>query len=220
MRYIDMTHTIKNGMPCFGAAWHISPEIKKLGDVKEVGRNTSTFLLGSHTGTHMDAPLHFIPGGNSIESLPLDILCGAITVVDFRKRIRDYEITLSDVENLPLGERMLFVFGWDKKWETTEFYQGYPYFSVAAAKFLVDNGVKLIAMDSPSPDDSRTKLLSPEDSIIHKLFLGAGVILVEYLNNTSELDFTAKHELYALPLKVLGADGSPSRVVIKETEEG
>lgn len=216
MRLIDMTHDIEAGMPTFNAPWHAKPEFHQMGTIGKVGRNTSAFMLGSHTGTHIDAPLHFVSNGAGIDSVPIDILCGEITVVDLRESPECYEVTVEDLSDRLITERMLFVFGWDKQWKTEMFYKNYPYFSKKAAEYLVERGVKLLAIDTPSPDDSRIPLLSERDSEIHKIFLSNSIVLVEYLANTSGLDFEKKHKIYALPLKVLGRDGSPARVVLCE----
>ena len=75
MKIIDLSYVIENGMPTCGTPWHENVNIKHLGFLNEVGRNTHALTMGSHTGTHMDAPFHFIDGGRTIEFTPLDVVC-------------------------------------------------------------------------------------------------------------------------------------------------
>jgi kynurenine formamidase len=76
MKIIDLSYVIENGMPTCGTPWHENVNIHHLGYLNEVGRNTHALTMGSHTGTHMDAPFHFIEGGRTIEDTPLDVVCG------------------------------------------------------------------------------------------------------------------------------------------------
>ena len=91
---------------------------------------------------------------------------------------------------------------------------GNPFFTKEAAEFLVSSNVELIAYDSPSPDDSRTKLGSDEDSLIHKIFLTNDIILVEYLANLDQVKDLQGWNISVNPLKIKSADGSPARVFL------
>jgi arylformamidase len=210
-RVVDLTHKIHTGMMRFNADWHIRAEIRKNGDIASVGRNTSEIIIGSHTGTHIDAARHFIADGEAIDNIPLSKLIGAVQVSDFSHLPRDYALKVHDIQSLAISERVIFNFGWAKYWESDNFYKLYPHFSAEAAQYLVDSGVRLLGMDTPSPDDSKIELLSAEDSKIHKLFLSQGVILIEYLTNLDELSGSGWH-ICALPLPISGGDGSPARV--------
>ena len=80
-----------------------------------------------------------------------------------------------------------------------------------------ENGMRLMALDTPSPDDgSAINNISDEDSPNHKFMLKKGVIIVEYLCNTDKLDLNKKYEIFALPLKIIGSDGAPARVIVRE----
>ena len=118
------------------------------------------------------------------------------------------------LEEIQITKKMLFKFGWGKNWGSKTFYFGYPYFTEDAAKYLISQNVELIAYDAPSPDDSRTKLGSSEDSIIHKIFLENNIILVEYLANLDQIKELNGWSISANPLKIKGGDGSPARVFI------
>jgi arylformamidase len=95
------------------------------------------------------------------------------------------------------------------------FYTDHAYLSHEAAHWLVDRGVRLLGMDTPQPDNPRSDPKATVDSPIHKILLGNGVILVEYLCNLSLLH-SSEIEFIALPLKILGADGSPVRAIAIE----
>lgn len=215
MKIIDLSYVIENGMPTCGTPWHENVNIKHLGFLDKVGRNTHALTMGSHTGTHMDAPFHFIDGGRTIEYTPLDVVCGEIQIVDFTYIGPNGIVKYDDVKDLKVAERMLFRFDWFKKWKTHEFYKSFPYFEEAAVDYLIKGGIKLMAMDTPSPDYGGN-IQSKEDSPNHKTLLKKDVVIVEYLTNTDQLDLTKKHRIIALPLKFKCCDGSPSRVIMEE----
>ena len=99
-----------------------------------------------------------------------------------------------------------------------KFYEDWPYFEDDAARYLVEQGVEMLGLDTPSPDDSRISMGSSEDSKVHKIFLAKKVILVEYIAN---LDLITDYEgwsVIALPIKVKGSDGAPSRVCLVRGE--
>ncbi len=219
MNFIDLTHEMEKGMPCFHADWHTAFSSETLGTIQSVGRNTKKLTLGSHTGTHMDAPRHFIPDGITIPEIPLSTLFGDVTLIDLRSLADDTEVTTEMLRGIPLHERVICVFGWDKHWNTGDYYAKYPYFSEEAAQYLVDSGVKLLGLDTPSPDDSKTPLHAENDSVIHKLFLKNGVILVEYLATAGITDYTRGYQIAALPMKINDSDGAPARVILIEKEK-
>jgi arylformamidase len=214
MKIIDLSFVIENGIPTCGTPWHQTVKLEQMGTIDTVGRNTHSILLGSHTGTHMDAPYHFVKGGRTIESTPLETLCGPISVIDFSRFKAGDVVQYDDVKDLKVTERMLFRFDWFKHWRTGDYYKAFPFFSEEAVGFLMANGIKLLAMDTPSPDD--TKNINSIDSPNHKALLSKDIIIIEYLNNTDQIDLTKKHTLVALPLKLKGSDGSPSRVILFE----
>jgi arylformamidase len=219
MKIIDLTHDLEPGMPCFKADWHEPFSSTTLGTIETVGRNTKKLVMGSHTGTHIDAPAHFIPEGKNIADIPLGTLCGDVTLLDLRHVGQNTAVTPADLQGIKLHQRVICIFGWDAHWDKGDFYQNYPYFSEEAAQFLIESGVKILGMDTPSPDDSRTPLHSANDSAIHKLFLKNDIILIEYLANTETIDFTKEYQLIALPMKIKSCDGAPARVILIEKEE-
>jgi arylformamidase len=218
-KVIDLTYDIHEGMTTFGAHWHPSVLIKQMGKITVEGRETRKVSFGTHTGTHIDSPLHFVKGGISIDKIPIDRLIGLVTILDFTKLNENGKVTKEMIENLPLEKNVLFRFGWGKNWGTENFYKGYPFITAEAAQFLIDKKVNLIAMDTPSPDDSRIKLEvgqlgTEEDSPIHKMFLRNNVLLVEYVANLDMIDELDGWTISVMPLRLKDADGSPARVYI------
>ncbi len=217
MQIYDLTFDIETGMPSCGTPWHQKVEISPLGKICDVGRNTHRILLGSHSGTHMDAPCHFIENGSSIERLDTYLMWGKATAIDFRSKGSGSVVTLSDVQTIHVKERLIFVFGWYHKWKTNEYYNGFPYFETNAVEYLINKGMKVMALDTPSPDDgSAIQEKGRSDSPNHMLLLKNNVMIIEYLNNTDVLHHGREYEIVALPLKIKDSDGSPARVLIRE----
>jgi len=215
MKIIDLSMTIDNECMTCKVPWHETVSIERLGKLSEVGRNTSKFRLGSHTATHMDAPSHFFDGTKNIDKLDLNVCIGPVTCVDMRHKKAGDIVCLEDIKNVQVTERMLFVFGWYHWWKTPQYYKEIPYFKEDAVKYLLEKGMKLMAMDTPSPD-TVAAIDKKDDSPMHKLLLAQEVVIVEYLNDTDKIDFSREYEIIALPLKIAGSDGSPARVVLKE----
>lgn len=215
-RVVDLTHPIEEGMPTFHAHWHPDVEVERLGTIPDVGRESRRLGLGSHTGTHIDAPLHFIEEGTPIDEVPLDALVGPVRIVDLTHLGPGEAVTADMVDAFDPAERTILRYGWEDRWsDPDDFYSGYPHLTVEGARRLVEAGVRLLGYDTPSPDDSRGPLDgSGEDSPVHKLLLGSGVVLVEYLAHLAAIEPLDGWSICALPLKVRGSDGAPARVVL------
>jgi len=213
-KIIDLTYSIEEGMLTFDAPWHPQVSIEQLGRIEVEGRESRKIIFGTHAGTHVDAPLHFIKEGKGIDEIPLEKLIGPVTIIDFSNLPENQSITKEMLSSVNITKRMIFKFGWGKYWGDKIFYKNYPYFSVDGAEYLLSKNVELIGYDSPSPDDSRTKLGSEQDSKIHKILLGNDVILVEYLANLDQvLDYDGWN-ISVMPLKIKNADGSSARVIL------
>lgn len=216
--FVDLTYEMQPGMITF-AYWHPPFSIKKIGRLNIEGRETKLISFGSHCGTHLDAPLHFIKNGRTIPEILLKELVGEVTIVDFTYLKENECVTERMLKKLKITKKMLFKFGWGKHWNKKKFYQGYPYFTKEAAKFLVNKKIEMVAMDSPTPDDSRIKLTKKTlgtaiDSPIHKIFLKAGIVIVEYVANLDKLYDYQGWNIAAIPLKIKNGDGCPARVFI------
>lgn len=218
MKLIDLSLTIEEGMVRFPVHWHPMVEISKMGSLHYEKRETHKITLGTHTGTHMDAPRHFIPGGETIDNIPLETLYGNCLVVDFSHLSPNYEVSRDELKSAIKGRdvtRLLLRFNNHKKIDSLKYYQEHAFLSNDAAHFLVENGIKLLAMDTPMPDNPKNGKDSGNDSPIHHILLGSGCVLLEYLNNTDKI---TKEEIIicAFPLKIKDADGAPVRCVAIE----
>ncbi|HYE32330.1 MAG TPA: cyclase family protein [Methylomirabilota bacterium] len=206
-QWIDISVTIKSGM----VHWPDNPEIR-VEKMLDMGRgdvcNVSTLSLGSHTGTHMDAPLHFIRNGKSLDKMPLDATIGPARVVE----IKDKEAVKVE-ELLPAkikaGERILFKTRNSKRsWKTDNFDEDFIYISKEAAQFLAERKVTTVGIDYLSVGGFK------KDGIeTHQALLGAGIWVIEGLNLAKIQP--GKYELLCLPIKVLNSDGAPARALLR-----
>lgn len=215
MKIIDLSYTIDETCMTCGTSWHAKVELTHMGKINEVGRNTHGIRLGSHTGTHIDAPLHFFDEMEGIDKLDLSKVCGDCQVVDFSHIRAGEQVLLKDVENLVVTKRMLFRFDWFKQWQKECFYKDFPFFSLQAAEYLVKKGLKVIALDTPSPDSGKG-IGEFDDSPVHKLFFRNGITIIEYLTDTDRLNAGSEYTLIALPIKLRDCDGAPARVIMME----
>ncbi len=218
MKIIDLSLPIEEGMMTFPTHWHPVVEVTILGRHGIEGRETRKVVFGTHTGTHADAARHFVPNGGTIDEIPLEVLIGPATIADFTGCRPLQEIDVADLKQKLSGnvpERLILRTGWSEHFGNMKFYNEYPFLSEKAAQWLVDEGTRLIAMDTPSPDNPRDSRGAARDSPNHKVLLGAGVVLVEYVANLKAIS-SAAVELIVLPLKLKGADGCPVRCVAIE----
>ena len=161
--------------------------------------------LDMHLGTHMDAPLHFIPGASDITDLGIP-LWPAVVV-----RSRDRSIPARALPAIPLeGRAVLFDTGWVVDPESRAYFDGYSHISPELARELASRGAALVGIDTPSADPLDPALGCPS----HRILLGAGVPIVEGLCNLGALA-NVRGALWfgCFPLKLEGADGSPVRAV-------
>lgn len=173
----------------------------------------------THVGTHMDAPLHVVPNGKTIDEIPLDRVIGEGVVLNVAKR--DVEaITRKDIENayppIQLGDIAFLYTGWGSKFGTPE-YDPHPYLSEEAAEYLVAKKAKVVGLDALTPDLPGP--LRPKEGFqgpIHRILLGNGVLIIENLANL-EAVAGKRLRLFAAPLKLKGGDGGYVRVFALET---
>ncbi len=171
--------------------------------------------VGSHSGTHMDAPAH-ISLGTTIDQIPLERLVGPGVVVDVYGKRPGERIGLADVgpeaqEHLRRGRWAIFYTGWSRHWGTLD-YLTHPSLDPALARTLVEWGVGLAAMDMLNPDDTASGA-----AVVHETLLGAGVLIVENLTGLERLRAGQVYTFAFLPLKLAGGDGAPLRAVAWDT---
>ncbi len=158
--------------------------------------NLTRVDLGLHSGTHVDAPVHFIDGAEGVDTLPLDALIGPCEVV------ATADLSRESVAAAPAAERLLFKTPNSELWARDEFVDDFARLDGEAASLLVERGVRLVGVD----------YLSVGDEDAHHALLGAGIVPVEGLDLRAVEP--GSYELVCLPLRVVGADGAPARAVL------
>lgn len=169
--------------------------------------NVSLLSMGSHTGTHVDAPAHFIEGGATVESLPLDSLIGPALVAEVGcERL----IGRRDLEPLLLGgqSRLLLKTRNSALWAAGGFSRDFVALDLEGARYLTERGLRLIGIDYLSIEAFH----SPGHPV-HRHLLGAGVVILEGLDLSRVAP--GVYELVCLPLPVRGIDGAPCRAVLR-----
>jgi len=204
----DVTVTISREMPVYPGDPQI--EIKRTllleeGDVA----NVSHLSCGTHIGTHVDPPSHFVEGGIALDKLPLDVLIGPARVVD----VGDVDvIDAATVEKTALDSvtRVLFKTRNSRLWSSPhEFQRDFVYLDADAAEILVARGVKLVGIDYLS-----IEMFNFETPATHLALLSNNVIVVEGLDLSAVT--AGDYELICLPIKIKDGDGGPARVVLRE----
>jgi arylformamidase len=175
--------------------------------------NNSFAALDVHSGTHINAPLHFIRFGASVDQIPLDLLIGSCKVIHFPdiKQVTPSDLTNANIEQDT--ERLLIrtqnsIF-WTAK--IPEFKKEFTALSIEAARWIVGQGIRLLGIDYLSMGTLRNSIP------VHQILLGAGVVLLEGLNLIHAR--TGTYELICLPLNIVGAEGAPARVILRSTGE-
>ena len=157
-RYVDLSMMIHEGMQTFPAHWHTFVEITQLGRHGIENRETRKIVMGTHVGTHIDAPRHFIPGGRTVEHIPLAQLNGPALLLDFSHLPPRYELDAAELAAAVAGrsvERLVLRFDGDLKLGTNAYYEDQPYLTEASAQWLVDHGCRVLALDVAQPDNPR-----------------------------------------------------------------
>lgn len=205
--WIDISVPIYPGM----VHWPDNPAVR-IERIQDLSRgdaaNVSRLELGAHTGTHMDAPRHFLADGAGLDELPLDATIGPARVIS----IAHPQAILSDelvAHHLKAGERVLFrTQNSERCWKNNEFFEDFVYISAAAAQYLVQRKVRTVGIDYLSVGGY------VNDGIeTHQILLGAGIWLIEGLNLSAVK--AGAYELICLPLRVVGGDGAPARAVLR-----
>jgi arylformamidase len=174
--------------------------------------NVSLLHFGAHTGTHIDAPAHFIEGAPRLESLPLEVLIGEAVVIEVPKEHKLIDLNFVQEHCERVVTRVLFKTRNSSLWNLNdgEFQQDFTYLDPAAAKELVRRGVKLVGIDYLS-----VERFGQEQHPTHFELLSNDVVIVEGLNLGSVTP--GKYELICLPLRIRGGsgDGAPARAVLR-----
>ncbi len=209
MKIIDLTHTIKADMPVYPNTE--KPKIQQTNTYEKDGFREALLTLGSHTGTHIDAPAHIIEGKPTLDSFDISQFVGKALVIDCRDLKEGEEINAQRIEKYgdkaKQAEFLLFNLGWDKKWGSNEYFGDFPCLSDEALDVIIKNDYKGIGFDVISIDSIGKPL-----NVHTKLFSQKEIINVENLKNL-DLCGSDLFTFICLPLKLLNADGSPARAI-------
>lgn len=205
-RLVDVSVPLVEGMLTYPG----NPEFR-FEPVKRIAEggssNVSRLSMGTHAGTHVDAPRHFFDDGRGVQELPLELLVGPARVLAFEggggigRTDLERELVDGDV-------RVLLRTTNSALWSRAEFDRRYAYLAADGAEYLVERGVGLVGIDYLSIEQFK-KPGAPA----HRVLLSAGVVIVEGLNLSAIPP--GRCEMYCLPLPVGGADGAPARVVLR-----
>jgi kynurenine formamidase len=225
MEVIDLTHTI-----------HDDIQIYPGDPIPSIGRglthekdycHVDLLKLGSHTGTHIDAPYHFLKDGQRIDEIPVQRFIGNGILVDVSGKSERELIDSTDLKSyasqIIKGDFVILETGWDRYFGTPKYYR-HPYLSADGAMLLVEMGVSLVGIDALNVDPTyhaskdsgpAANDLPDEESYgypVHELLLGNDILIVENLYNLDKIN-SVKGIYSFLPLKLKDSDGSPIRAV-------
>jgi arylformamidase len=183
------------------------------------GRSNTSMRFSIHTGTHVDAPYHFVPKGKTIDQIPLDRLMGRAIMLDLRRRVKPKTaITIEDIRAAPgfrekdlFGKILVLHTGWNRKmFGRPNYYLDNPWLTAEAARWLASKGIQALGLDTPQ--DRVQGPPRPGDFPVHRIFLGKGIPFIEHLTNLERVR-KRRFTLIALPIKISGGDGAPTRAV-------
>ena len=204
--WIDVSVGLRDGM----VHWPDNPPVRIarcFAITKGDPCNVSEISLGVHTGTHMDAPIHFMESGAGIDKLPLTAVMGPARIIGIKDResIKPEELRPHRIRR---GERILFkTRNSTRVWRTKSFVEDFVYLSSDGARYLADRGIRTVGVDYLSIGGINN---GPE---CHKSILKAGIWVIEGLDLSKVTP--GRYQLICLPLKVVDGDGAPARAIVK-----
>ncbi|MEN6480899.1 MAG: cyclase family protein [Anaerolineaceae bacterium] len=207
MKIYDISVIYSTDMP----VWPGDPKInlKRVNKIEEgANANVSEISMGVHTGTHVDAPYHFLMNGGSVDQLPLDVLIGPVQVIELPESVDLIDAKVLRRAKILNGvERVLFKTRNSRYWsEKEDFQTDFVAISADGAKLLVDLNVKLVGIDYLSIAPYKNSRPT------HEILLEAKTVIIEGLN-LSNIE-AGIYNLYCLPLKFKDTDGAPARVIL------
>ena len=203
-QWIDLTLPLRPGMPVYPG----DPPVAFLthSTLSKDGCRVTAVRIGTHAGTHLDAPAHFLEAGAAVESLPLPALVGPARVVDLSDMPPGGGIGRERLGAVAPGERLLLRTDWSRCFGEPAYYEEFPSLAVNTVRELAAKRVALLGLETPSLCAAHDA-----DAVAHRALLGAGVVIVEGLTGLAVLP--ERVWLIALPLRLVGLDGSPCRVI-------
>lgn len=207
MRIVDLSHAYADEMPLYPGL--PGPTFRDIARVEQDGYAMSEYHLLNHIGTHVDAPAHQIAGGDTLDEIPLERLVTDAVTVDLSRRAPgpigrgELEPLLGDLGE---GDWLFLCSDNGRNWGSDAYWTGWSYPDAECSRALIERGVVGIGFDGPSADPVDTETFD-----LHKVWLGAGRMILENLTNLDRLP--ARTRVVVAPLKVRGANGAPARVL-------
>ena len=201
--YLDLSHEITDKMPVYPGDIPVS--LLQQASFREEGHTNFQLSTGMHAGTHLDGPMHLTDSLTRMADFPLELLAGRGFLVNVVGQ-KTIDLPESTFDALQPGAIVLFYTGFDSCFAQDAYYLSYPELSESTAQLMVKKRVRMVGMDTPSPDYAPFR--------IHEILLGNQILILENLTNLSALLPYREFELLAFPLKIR-ADSSPVRVVAR-----
>jgi arylformamidase len=218
--FLDLSHTIENGLITYkGLPAPVICDYLSREDSKKIYEEGTAFQIGkiemvSNTGTYLDCPFHRFADGKDLSEIGLESLAdleGVMVSVPFTKSLA---ITEEHLKNLEIKNRAVLIHtGWDKHWNTENYYEKHPFLTKKAAEFLRDHGARLVGIDSHNIDDTAGR-----SRPVHTTLLGAGILIVEHLCHLSALPADG-FKFSAIPPKFKGVGTFPVRAMARITRD-
>ena len=211
MKVIDLTLTISEEIPTFPGS--PQPNFINWETLEKDGYNLELLFLSSHTGTHIDAPYHFLKKGQKIHQIVTRRLVTEAILIKIRK-VANKSITKDDIQKFEKkygkiddGSTVIFHTGWQKNLKKESYFLKNPGLAVSAAKYLASKKINMVGIDSPSIDLGKDSKFS-----VHHILAKSGILIVENLANLEKINSEMFHLIVA-PLKLKNATGSPVRAM-------
>jgi len=206
MRFIDVSVPLDSALPSYPGNTPYALEADKR-VARGESSNVSTVRMSAHAGTHVDGPRHFFDGRPGVEGFELDLLIGPARVVDLTSATAISAESLSELA--PIDDlRILFKTSNSQLWGSPQFHPSYVGVTESGARHLIERGVRVVGVDYLSVEVFKTP-----GAPAHHVLLGGGAAIIEGLN-LRDVE-PGVYDMYCLPLRMIGSDGAPARVVLR-----
>ena len=215
--WVDLTYPLSSDVPRVGS--FPRPKFTRISEMPAKPLNVTHMDTVVHMGTHLDSPRHFFMDGPAMEEIPLDRFMGGGVVIDIEKApygvIEPAELERA-APAIEAGDLVAIHTGWGAKWGTPD-WDRQPCLSVESARWLLERRVKLVAVDTCTPDIPLERRPADFNWPVHRTLLAHGILIAEQLANLQALAGRRVEFLFG-PLPIAGSDGSPARVLARAVE--